>query len=149
MEIRELTICNIESIKKLMLAIFSKEPWNDTWTEEQLHLYIRELIDNRNSLSFGIYEDEALIGMALGHIKHWYEGTEYWIEEFGIHPEIQNNGIGTNFIRQIEKILAGKGVSYVVLLTEKHMPAYEFYKRNGFQENEGTVFLAKKICKKK
>ena len=39
---------------------------------------------NENSLSFGVYQDEVLIGIALGRLKSWYEGTEYWIDEFGI-----------------------------------------------------------------
>lgn len=36
MELRKLSIKNIEEIKKLILEIFSGEPWNDTWTDEQL-----------------------------------------------------------------------------------------------------------------
>ena len=49
-----------------MLDIFSVDPWNDAWTDEQLHTYISELIGNKNSLSYGIYQHDTLIGMALG-----------------------------------------------------------------------------------
>lgn len=45
MEIRELNVNNIDDIKNAILNIFSKDPWNDTWTEEQLHLYVLELIE--------------------------------------------------------------------------------------------------------
>ena len=126
MDIRELSIDNIENIKKLMLDIFSGEPWNDVWTDKQLHAYVSELTGNKNSLSFGVYLDGNLIGMALGRIKSWYEGTEYWIEEFGILPDRQQSGIGSAFI-------------------EKNVPAYRFYKKNGFREKEENVFFVKAL----
>lgn len=145
MDIRELTIANIEAIKTLMLGIFSKAPREDRWTNEQLHAYVSELIGNKNSLSFGAYKDEILIGMALGRVKSWYEGMEYWIDEFGILPEMQQSGLGTKFIHEIEQVLAGKGFAHIVLLTERNVPAYRFYQKNGFEEMANTVFFVKPI----
>lgn len=41
MEIRELTVANIDDIKAVILETFSKEPWNDDWSDgQQFHLYI-------------------------------------------------------------------------------------------------------------
>lgn len=145
MNIQQLDIRNIEAIKKLMLDIFSVDPWNDAWTDEQLHTYISELIGNKNSLSYGLYKNEMLIGMALGKKKSWYEGTEYWIDEFGILPEMQQSGIGSEFIKAIEQDLKRKGISHIVLLTQKDIPAFRFYKKNGFEEKEETVFFVKSI----
>ncbi len=146
MDIRELNLDHIDAIKRLMIDIFSKEPWNDTWTDEQLHLYVYEMIENKNSLSFGLFEDDNMIGMALGHVKHWYEGTEYWIDEFGILPAKQGDGVGTEFLVEIEQSLADKGIIYIALLTERTVPAYNFYKRNGFDEKEETSFFVKRLC---
>ena len=145
MDIRELNSGDIEKIKKLMLDIFSGEPWNDVWTDKQLHAYVSELIENKNSLSFGVYLDGNLIGMALGRTKSWYEGTEYWIEEFGIVPDRQQSGTGSAFIEELEKILVKKGIEYIVLLTERNVPAYRFYKKNGFREKEENVFFVKAL----
>lgn len=44
MEIRELGLEQTEEIKRLMVKIFSKETWNDMWTDTQLHAYVLELI---------------------------------------------------------------------------------------------------------
>lgn len=145
MEIRELGVENIEEIKKIILEIFSGEPWNDTWTDKQLHRYVLELIGNRNSLSLGFYEAGSFIGISLGRIKHWYEGTEYWIDEFGILPQKQGNGFGSEFLREIECFLADRKIAGIVLLTEKTVSAYHFYKRNGFEEKEEQVFFVKGI----
>ena len=124
-----------------MVDIFSKEPWNDTWTDEQLHLYVSELIENKNSLSFGLFENDHMIGMALGHIKHWYEGTEYWIDEFGVLPEKQRQGAGSEFLKGIKDLLTKRGIGGIVLLTERTAPAYQFYRKSGFQEKEEWAFL--------
>ena len=49
-ELKEININNIEEIKSLFAEIFTKEPWNDDWSDlTQLHEYIMDLIGNRNS----------------------------------------------------------------------------------------------------
>lgn len=89
MTLKRLTIGDIETIKKLMLDIFSGEPWNDVWTDAQLHRYVSELTGAENSLSFGLYQEGVPVGLALGRVKSWCTGTEYWVDEFGVLPERQ------------------------------------------------------------
>ena len=145
MELKKLDIQDTDAIKKLIVDIFSREPWNDIWEDAQLQLYVLEIIGNKNSLSFGLYEDGVLIGMALGRIRHWCRGTEYWIDEFGILPEKQSKGAGSEFLRMTEDYLSRQGIGGIVLLTERTAYAYEFYKRNGFHELEDQAFLVKRI----
>ncbi len=143
--VKSLNLTHIEEIKRLMLDIFSGEPWNDHWSGDQLHAYITQLTGNANSLAYGLYVDGQLAGIALGRIINWYEGTEYWIDEFGIHPCLQQAGMGSKFMTEIVNRVAGQGISYIVLLTERHVPAYDFYLKNGFVENEGNVCFVKKV----
>ena len=69
-------------------------------------------------------------------------GTEYWIEEFDILPQWQGKGKGGEFLRRIQGHLAERGIHQMVLLTERGVPAYGFYMKNGFQEVEGQVLFA-------
>lgn len=57
MELRELGAGDIREIKELILKIFTVEPWNDTWTEGQLQLYVFELLHNSGPLILGLYEE--------------------------------------------------------------------------------------------
>ena len=133
--IKKLSVDFIEGIKTLFAEIFTNEPWNDDWSDEnQLHNYILDLTGNRNSLAIGLFEDEKFIGMALGSIKHWYTGTEYYIDEFCIKSQKQGKGIGTKFLAMVEKFVEEKGISHIFLQTERTVPAFEFYKKNGFTE---------------
>ncbi len=66
--VKSLNLTYIEEIKRLMLDIFSGEPWNDHWSGDQLHAYITQLTGNANSLAYGLYVDGQLAGIALGRI---------------------------------------------------------------------------------
>ena len=129
MELRELGIRNAEEIKGLILKIFSREPWNDRWDDRQLELYVLELLGGSSPLLLGLYEEGELAGISLGRIKHWCQGTEYWIDEFGVAPEKQGRGLGTIFLGEIRRLLAGRGIGGIVLLTERTAPAYRFYEK--------------------
>ena len=104
-EIRRLSAENIEEIKKLFRDIFTKEPWNDDWSDDaQLHAYITDLTGNQNSLTLGLYVDGTLTGLSMGSVMHWYMGTEYYIYELCIKTEEQGKGLGTEFLKKSKPI---------------------------------------------
>ncbi len=144
--LKELSIEDIEEIKQLFVEVFTNEPWNDDWSDpKQLHEYLIDLIDNRNSMTFGLYEDDYLIGLSMGSILHFHNGTEYYIFEFCIKEEKQGKGIGTEFLKKIEDFIKEKQVSIIFLQTERTVPAYGFYKKNGFVELNDHISLYKDI----
>lgn len=135
-----------EEMKKLFLDVFSNEPWFDKWNQEQLDLYMKDLTDNSNSLSFALFdENEELIGCSLGYIFNWWEGREYFIKEFFISRKIQNQGVGSTFLTLIQDRLRVEGVQHITLATEKDVPAFHFYQKNGFSVLENSAFLVKKV----
>lgn len=95
LEVREIKN-NIEEIKVFYKAVFTIEPWNDDWSDDnQLHQYITDLTGNANSLTFGLFRGEEMIGLSMGKIMHWYTGTQYYIDEFCIKTSEQGSGLGT------------------------------------------------------
>ncbi len=146
-KIRELTTEYHEQIKCFFCDVFTREPWNDDWSDEaQLDAYITDLTANRNSLVFGLFDEEKMVGLAIGSIRHWYTGTEYVIDEFCIKTEEQGRGLGTLFMQMIEKEITERGIKRIFLQTERTLPAYEFYKKNGFGEMTDHVSFAKRIA---
>ena len=145
-QLKTLTLDNIEEIKAVYKEIFTKEPWNDDWSnDEQLTLYITELIGNKNSLTYGLFEGDELIGLSMGHIKHWYSSTEYNIDEFCIKTQKQGKGLGTDFLNHIEKAIKSLEINAIFLQTERNVPAYSFYKKNNFFELQNHTSLKKNI----
>ena len=143
---RLLGLDDMESVKALFKSVFTAEPWNDDWSDdEQLTLYLGELCGQTNSLSFVLFEENELIGLSIGCLKHWYSGLEYKIEELCIRRDKQGKGAGSFFLREIEKEVKARGVKDIVLQTGNDVPAYEFYKKMGFEEEKNNVFFAKEI----
>lgn len=143
---RQLDKSAAAAVKALFAGVFSSEPWNDNWSDEnQLEQYIQDLIGQSNSLTFGLYEGTELIGLSMGRIKHWCTGTEYCIDELCIQTAVQGKGVGTRFLHEIERACRALGITYIFLLTENNVPAFEFYKRQGYNLLKSNVALAKKL----
>lgn len=142
MEIRKLNTDSIEEIKFIIKEAFSREPWNDDWTDEnQFHAYILDLIGNPNSLSLGLYKNDELIGVSLGRIKHWYAGTEYWIDDLAVFPKTQGRGCGSKFIDLIEDYIKEQGIVGIVLFTEKIYLHTVFMLKNLLRRKKREYFL--------
>lgn len=146
MELKRLSIEDKEAIKALFKGVFTGDPWNDDWSDSrQLDLYIDDLCGQKYSLTYGLYDGEEMIGLSMGCIKHWYTGTEYMINELCIRTDRQGSGAGTFFLTKIEEAIKEMGLKQIFLLTDRDMPAYGFYRKNGYVEVSNLVPFAKYI----
>ena len=147
MELKRLTIRDRKMITELFTDVFTNEPWNDDWSDtEQLNAYITDLTGQSYSLTLGYFDGDRLAGLSMGYIKHWYSGTEYIINEFCVDRKMQGKGIGSESMNAIEAYLSENGISQIFLLTDKDVPAYSFYQKNGFMELNGNVAFSKKTA---
>ena len=144
LKLKRLHIEDKEAITSVFTGVFTKEPWNDDWSDKnQLDMYINDLVGQGYSLTYGLYDDDELIGISMGYIKHWYTGTEYIINEFCVKTDRQGVGAGSFFIKEIEKAIKEMGLKQIFLLTDSNVPAYHFYKKNGFVECTTNVAFSK------
>lgn len=146
MEFRKLDTNDLEEAKSLFYSIFTQPPWNDGWNDpKQLDAYFRDMMCSPNSLAYGLFEEGRLIGASTGYIMHWWSGTEYYILEFFISTDMQSNGCGSTFLKLIEEDIAQSGFDHIFLQTERTVPAYGFYKKQGFTELADHVSLFKRL----
>ena len=144
--IKKLTQENKVAVQKLFHSVFSMPPWNDQWDlESQLPNYMSDLMDNQNSLSLGYYQEDQLIGLCLGYVFHWWEGTDYFIKEFCIDGMLQSEGHGKRFLEEMNDYLNSQSIKAIWLMTERTTPAYAFYQKNGFYELKDNVMFAKQV----
>lgn len=85
--------------------------------------------------------------MSVGMIRHWWEGTNYNIEEFCVSPELQGQGIGSRFMRMIENDIRDMGLCGIFLQTDSDKPSFRFYQKNGFNELDRHVSFYKRVKK--
>lgn len=99
MEIKKLSMQNENEIRDVLRDAFSAPPWNDDWSDEDMfRKYIEDIVGPKNALAFGLYADGKLIGVALGQLKHWFDGTEYCIDDFCVRTDGQSRGNGLRLL---------------------------------------------------
>ena len=136
----------LDQMASLYQMSFKGEPWNDDWSDPvQLTEYIKEISGCYNALNYGLVIDGKLAAMSLGMIRHWWEGTNYNIEELCVDPRLQGQGIGTRFMKMIEDDIKAKGLCGIFLQTDNDKPSYRFYKKNGFTELNLHVSFYKRV----
>lgn len=147
---KELDESFLLQIAELYKTAFGEEPWNDDWSDEQqLNEYIKDISCAFNSLNYGLFINGELCAVSIGTIRHWWEGTNYNIEEFFVRPDMQGQGIGTRFIQKIEGDIKNRSLSGIFLQTDNDKPSYKFYKKNGFSELNTHVSFYKSVKGKK
>ena len=145
----ELNESYLPQMAKLYREAFAGEPWNDDWSDtKQLNEYMKDISKAYNALNYGLLIDGKLMGMSVGRINHWWEGTNYNIEELCITPSYQGQGIGSKFLGLIEQCVRGKGLAGIFLQTDSDKPSYHFYHKNGFQDLDMHISLYKSVREK-
>ena len=144
----ELDESYLPEMAELYKTAFGGDPWHDDWSDRnQLMKYMREISSCYRALNYGLLIDGRLVAFSVGMIRHWWEGTNYNIEEFCVTPDLQGQGIGSRFMKQIEDKIRERGFAGIFLQTDKDKPSYRFYHKNGFGELELHVSFYKKISR--
>lgn len=126
---------DLPEMAELYKSAFYGEPWNDDWSDEkQLMEYVKEKSGGYHAINYGLRIDGRLVAISLGQITHWWEGTNYVLEELCVSRDCQGTGIGTRFMERIEEDLRTRDVKGIFLQTDIDKPAYRFYQKNGFKE---------------
>ncbi len=147
-EFVELGEADLPVMADLFRKAFGGDPWNDDWSDrEQLMEYIREISGSYHSLHFGLRIDGKLAAIAIGMVRHWWEGTNYNIEELYVDPDCQGQGIGSRFMKMIVDEIRERGLSGIFLQTDIDKPAFRFYQKNQFKNLETHVSLFRSVRK--
>ena len=62
-----------------------------------------------------------------------------------VKPELQRKGCGTLLLQAVENYVNDKGLAGLTLETNKYAPAPNFYRKNGFQDNEYVIVMYKEL----
>jgi ribosomal protein S18 acetylase RimI-like enzyme len=142
----ELDDSYLPKMAELYQSAFSGDPWNDDWSDTaQLKEYMKDISKGYNALNYGLLIDGELAGMSVGKIHHWWEGTNYNIEELCVSPAYQGQGIGTKFMELIEQSVREKGLAGIFLQTDNDKPSYHFYHKIGFKDLDEHISLYKSV----
>ncbi|WP_332645865.1 GNAT family N-acetyltransferase [Lysinibacillus sp. 54212] len=145
MEFRLLIEDDLTECTETFIEVFNDEPWNDQWTFIQAKKYLVDFYKTPGFLGVLAVENDEIIGCILGVHRVWWSGDEFFINEMCVKKQQQNKGIGKSLLNYLIKELDNTKVTNIILLTDRGIPAEEFYKKNGFEELDRIIFLHKNI----
>ncbi|MEK4300492.1 GNAT family N-acetyltransferase [Oceanobacillus sp. FSL W8-0428] len=145
MQFKTVEECDLLTCSKLFLNVFNEEPWNDKWTLEKAQQYLSDFYQTPGFLGVSAVENNEIVGFIFGVRRVWWSGDEFFINEMCVNTNQQNKGIGKALMDYLKEIIGSNEVATISLLTDRGIPAEEFYKRNGFKEIERLVFLSSDV----
>ncbi|WP_243074157.1 GNAT family N-acetyltransferase [Microbacterium sp. SS28] len=123
------------------VATYNGEPWNDSWTLESATRYLGEFRAAPRSTTLVAVASEGVVGAAYFHARTWQDESEMFIDEFFVFPASQRQGIGRALMAGVRDRATAEGVATLTLITDRDMPAFEFYAGLGFREGSTQVFM--------
>jgi len=142
--VKEFSTSDLHKCCKLYIQVFNDKPWNDNWTDEMAHTYLQELTEHKRFLGYTLWDGNCLIGAVFAHIKR-FKYDEIYIDELFISSDCQRNGNGIILMNAIEKFAKENAIVSVTLLTGNDKPAFNFYKKLGYNHLDYLAFLHKRI----
>ena len=117
--------------------------WQCRWTIETGTAYLEDYYDVKKFVGFVIEAEGRITGALFAHEKIWWNNSELYVDEMFILPEIQRKGYGSMLIKAAEEYVREHKLAGMTLCTNKYAPAPNFYRKNGFIDNEYIMFMYK------
>ena len=134
----------IDNCVDLFIDTFTKEPWNDVYeSREQVVNFFNNHFNNNYFVGYVAMLGDEIVALSVGMKKPWMEGIEYYIDQFCVSHSKHGKGIGSWFIKEIEKNIKKQGMNGIILNTEKDYPSQKFYEKNGFKVVDDLITLVK------
>jgi len=145
MTIREIHHDDIEACARAFMAAYNTMPWNYNWTHAGAVKYLKEYMAASGFTGFVLCEGDTICAAMLGHRKTWWTNDQFMIDELFVSADKQGKGYGRQLIEHTEAWARGQGAGMVVLMTNKLMPAFNFYLNNDYYKVDQYVFMFKDL----
>ncbi|MDO8528821.1 MAG: GNAT family N-acetyltransferase [Nanoarchaeota archaeon] len=144
MKIREANEKDMNKIMKIFMEEYKKPPYNENWTEE----YARKKLEyyfKGNNIDVAEDENGEIIGFIISSSYCWYDGLRGSVDEIVVSLKFQGTGIGKKLMEKAMGRLKEMGIKKVSLMSSTKSKAFEIYKKWGFEDEEGYVFMIKDL----
>ena len=145
MNIREMNSKDINDCADILCSVYNNELWMCRWDKETATKYLKDFFENKKFVGYVAEEEGRIIAGIFAHEKIWWNNSEVFIEEMFVDPARQGKGIGTALLNTVEEYVKKHGLAGMTLSTNKYAPAPKFYKKNGFENCEHVIFMAKEM----
>jgi aminoglycoside 6'-N-acetyltransferase I len=143
MDTRLITKKTIPDCARLLVLTYNEAPWRYKWDQTKAERYLTEYTEAQHFIGFAIYEDNEITCALFAHTRTWWVSDQLYIDELFVYPGKQRSSYGKMLMEQAMTWAQNNGFPTICLMTNKFMPAFEFYNKNGFAPAEQFVYLYK------
>ncbi len=146
MTIRPYQSSDLDSCVAIFMSAYNKMPWNYQWKAAGAAQYLQEYIGAPNFVGMVAEDNGVVCGVLFGKLKTWWTGKQFFVDELFIDGSRHGQGIGKQLMSHCEtNICRPNNVTTITLMTNKLMPAYEFYISNDYYKVDQYVFMFKEL----
>ncbi|MDH5180785.1 MAG: GNAT family N-acetyltransferase, partial [Gammaproteobacteria bacterium] len=109
--------------------------WHEPWTIESALHRLSHFFQSPGFVGL-LAEDTATIAFVLGNTEPFQSGEWFYLREMCTSTAHQRQGIGRTLLRNLDEKLGSMGIRHIYLLTDRHIPAAQFYLANGYQASD-------------
>ena len=142
MNIREMSVSDIQAVLPLYISYYNGQE-NGCWTKETAGKRIHQVLSMEGSFSLILEEGGSALGFAMGYFKQYDDIVGYTLEEIVIAYEHQNRGIGSAFLRELERIVKEKGAACIELQSVSDEHHEKYYGKAGYHNAKNFVMKVK------
>ena len=144
--ITELNQDHLSEVADVFVSVYRAEPFSYNWlTKEKACAYLREMLQRKGAYAYAYFAGGKLVGACFGRISQEFRGKMFELSEIFIDQSYARLGNGSRFLLELESKMAQLGVDYIKLVTLRNIPAFNFYRKNGYDCSENTVIMIKHL----
>ncbi len=146
MKIRKAAESDLKEITRIFKGVFNERSYKDAWTNKSVYEHIMYEFKTGNIFVFN--NKAKILGMVIVRTNI---GPKHKIGEMidlAVIKEYRNKGIGSVFLKGVEKLLKKEGYYGVSLETSNKSEAFNFYRKNKYRVSnlsKESKFMFKKL----
>ncbi len=144
MEYRPFTLEDLPRTAKLYVDYYNTYE-DGEGTIETTTKRIHQVMTREDAFGLLLEDEGRLLGFAMGYFEQYDDCQAYDLIEIVVAGERQNQGLGTAFMRELERRVREKGAMLIQLQSVNDAKHEHFYDKLGFKDAKNLVLKTKML----
>ena len=144
MEYRPFTLEDLPRTAKLYVDYYNAYE-DGEGTIETTTKRIHQVMTREDAFGLLLEDEGRLLGFAMGYFEQYDDCQAYDLIEIVVAGERQNQGLGTAFMRELERRVREKGAMLIQLQSVNDAKHEHFYDKLGFKDAKNLVLKTKML----
>ena len=133
---------DVQKIVPLYIEYYNNNEDGD-WTQETTYKRIHQVWSHEDSYCLILENNEIVLGFAMGYFEQYDDCFAYDLVEIVVSTKLQNQGIGTQFMNELEKQVKEKGAMLIQLQAVNDDHHNHFYGKLGYKDVKNLILKTK------